>query len=78
MFYNIWHSKAVVDRYGAVEGSSTGGVDEKELDRLCKEIGAPFVTVVGFDKVRHTVPAQLECKGSQIFLSSYKIKTHKN
>ena len=42
--------EAVIDRYGAVEGS-TAGVDEKELERLCKEIGAPFVTVVGFDKV---------------------------
>ena len=42
--------EAVVGRYGAVEGS-TAGVDEKELGRLCREIGAPFVTVVGFDKV---------------------------
>ena len=42
--------EAVVGRYGAVEGR-TGGVDEAELGRLCKEIGAPFVTVVGFDKV---------------------------
>ena len=42
--------EAVIGRYGAVEGS-TAGVDEKELERLCKEIGAPFVTVVGFDKV---------------------------
>jgi dynactin complex subunit len=42
--------EAVAGRYGAVEGS-TAGVDEKELRRLCREIGAPFVTVVGFDKV---------------------------
>ncbi len=42
--------EAVVGRYGAVEGD-TAGVDEQELGRLCREIGAPFVTVVGFDKV---------------------------
>jgi hypothetical protein len=27
------------------------GVDKEMLGNLCKEIGAPFVTVVGFDKV---------------------------
>ena len=43
-------AEGVRRRYGEVKGE-TAGVDEDQLDRLRKEFNAPFVQVVGFDKV---------------------------
>ncbi len=42
--------KAVKDRYGQVEGEMAG-VEQDVLDGLQREINAPFLQVVGFDKV---------------------------
>ena len=42
--------RAVRERYGAVEGANAG-VEEDVLTGLRKEINAPFLEVVGFDKV---------------------------
>ncbi len=42
--------RAVRERYGEVAGE-TAGVDEEVLSGLRKEINAPFLEVVGFDRV---------------------------
>ena len=38
------------ERYGAVSGSSAG-VDLNEVNNLKREMNAPFIELVGFDRV---------------------------
>ena len=42
--------ECVNKRYGAVDGSNAG-VDLNEVDNLKREMNAPFIELVGFDRV---------------------------
>lgn len=42
---------AIRDRYGEVKNDETAGIDKEDLSFVQCQINAPFLEVVGFDKV---------------------------
>lgn len=46
--------QAIDERYGGAIDDPNVGIDQEELERLKREMNAPFLEMVGFDKVQQT------------------------